>query len=153
MFYEIWIATVDRISMYWSLWFKSQMSTLSSNLTTVLTCQLMCRFYGIWPIQVMNHWRFGFFEEKPEDLNISCSRARSGQPSWLSSVDADFLTNQRKAGPKNSAHLSADVQILWNLTNSGHESVAFWLFWRKAGGFEHWQNSAFTESLSDWSNK
>ena len=20
----------------------------------------------------MNHWRFGFFEEKPEDLNISC---------------------------------------------------------------------------------
>ena len=25
-----------------------------------------------WPIQVMNHWHFGFFEEKPEDLNISC---------------------------------------------------------------------------------
>ena len=25
-----------------------------------------------WPIQVMNHWRFGFFEEKSEDLNISC---------------------------------------------------------------------------------
>ena len=22
----------------------------------------------------MNHWRFGFFEEKPEDLNISSGR-------------------------------------------------------------------------------
>ena len=32
-----------------------------------------------------------------------------------------------KAGPKNSAHLSADVQILWNMINSGQESLAFWL--------------------------
>ena len=35
----------------------------------------------------MNHWRFGFFEEKPEDLNISClglAQAET-QLSWLAS--------------------------------------------------------------------
>ena len=34
MFYKIWIASVDCISMYWNLWFNSQMSTLFTNLTT-----------------------------------------------------------------------------------------------------------------------
>ena len=34
MFYKIWIASLDCISMYWNLWFNSQMSTLFTNLTT-----------------------------------------------------------------------------------------------------------------------
>jgi hypothetical protein len=38
------------------------------------------------------------------------------------------LSGNLMLAPQNSAHLSADVQILWNLTNSGHESLAFWLF-------------------------
>ena len=36
MFYKIWIASVDCISMYWNLWFNSQMSTFFANLTTTM---------------------------------------------------------------------------------------------------------------------
>ena len=46
-------------------WSESQLK-----LSSLVSC--CADFTRWWPIQVMNHWRFGFFEEKPEDLNISC---------------------------------------------------------------------------------
>ena len=54
---------------------------------------------------------------------------------------------------KNSAHLSADAQISPDLPCVyilGHESQAFWLFWRKTRGFEH--QLSWASSGRDWAD-
>ena len=51
----------------------------------------------------MNQWRFGFFEEKPEDLNISClgQAQAETQVTWLvcSGLVAWTCLVYLKAGP------------------------------------------------------
>ena len=54
---------------------------------------------------------------------------------------------------KNSAHLSADAQISPDLPCVyilGHESLEFWLFWRKTRGFEH--QLSWASSGRDWAD-